>query len=337
MKLKTILIGSAAASAMAFAAPAGAETYLSVFGGWNSLDGDDLGFGPFSYTGLFSSDTDATTIYFVGAIFGTSSWTGYFSVTSSGTLKTTRYTNAYGSTYAAGFSEDEFDSGFVVGGAFGFDFANGLRSEIEIAWRKNDMGEDHAITGTQNQRSYAKRTDSWVGYIKRFTTGGSFVSGGSYTTGNPFIAVSTSHTSASTPLAVTATASGDVSSFALMANVWYDFDLGESSPIIPFVGVGLGAVNLSVDYSGAAALPPNAGSVIGASGTIQNTIAFATDTEEWTWGWQVGAGLAYEFGDGMRLSAQYRYFSTGDITVAGQDFGVNSQEGLIGLHIPFGR
>ena len=122
----------------------------------------------------------------------------------------------------------------------------------------------------------------------------------------------------------------------MMANVWYDFNM-EGSPYTPFVGVGVGAVNLGVEYAGRAVLPTNTAGVVPNYTTLQNTIRFATDTDEWTWGWQAAAGLAYEFGNGMSLSAQYRYFSTGDITVLGQDFGVSSHEGLIGLQIPLGN
>jgi len=37
----------------------------------------------------------------------------------------------------------------------------------------------------------------------------------------------------------------------------------------------------------------------------------------------------------MIISAQYRCFSTGDIDVGGQDFSIQSHEGLIALNIPF--
>jgi opacity protein-like surface antigen len=117
--------------------------------------------------------------------------------------------------------------------------------------------------------------------------------------------------------------SAEAETFALMANLWYDFNI-DSSPITPFVGAGIGAAKLSFDYS--ASYPTYSGSAVSQTGT-----------DDWVFAWQLGAGLGYEFDNGMMLSAQYRYFATGDIEVAGQDVGLNSHEALIGLSIPLGN
>ena len=49
---------------------------------------------------------------------------------------------------------------------------------------------------------------------------------------------------------MTALSDGEVSAFSLMANVWYDIDLG-NSPITPFLGAGVGMAKVDVEHRGA--------------------------------------------------------------------------------------
>jgi len=334
MKLKSVLANGAAATALCLAMPAHADhAYVSLFGGFNSLNADDIRIGPFSYSTTIGKHysktilaTDSPTKWSTrhGYLKGT---TFYFRRTNSG------YT--YAVTYVGGFNDSAADSGFVIGGALGMDFDDGWRAEIEIAWRKNDIGERHHFMGTFSQVSRSHSTRFLTGEASLFTPSGSRTATGPTFGGTaPFTDYRTWVYSTGTSFTATAKASGEVQAFSVMANVWYDWDLGEGNPIHPFVGAGVGAVDLSVKLSGHAVLPTNTAVMFG---TYQNTAKFATDTDDWTWGWQAGAGLAYEFGNGMSLSAQYRYFSTGNITVAGRDYGVSSNELLFGLIVPLGQ
>jgi len=336
MRLKSILVGSAAASVICLAAPAFAgDYYVSVFGGINSLDGDNLAVGPFSYSTVAYSSSHGPQSHNI--------ITGFVGTPEGGQLKilnglayTTFTSGFFAHTYASGFSEGSFDSGFVVGAALGMGFAENWRAELEMAWRKNNMGQGHVLHGTQSSLSGSRGTKYFTGTIYFKTSGGATTDSGIYTAGNPLTLQFYSLNSTAAPFQANVATSGDVTSFALMANLWHDFKI-ENSPITPFIGAGVGAVRLAVDYSGQAVLPTNTQGVLSNYGTFQHTAHFGTNTDDWTWGWQAGAGLAYDLGNGMSISAQYRYFATGDITVAGQDFGVTSNEGLIALQIPLSR
>jgi opacity protein-like surface antigen len=107
-----------------------------------------------------------------------------------------------------------------------------------------------------------------------------------------------------------------------MANLWYDYDLGNNFSAI--FGGGLGAAHLNVEYN--AALPTYFGS----------TAQYRVDDGGWGFAYQVGAGLGYDLGGGMMLSAQYRYFATSDIDVGRTDLSVTSHNFLVGLNIPLG-
>jgi len=334
MNLKSALIGSAAAGALCLAAPAHAnDFYVSVFGGFNSLDGDDISFGPFSYSTL-ASYTVFTGGYGFGALSRVSGNTTWI-FPGSGSVVFKTISTIYARTYASGFRESEFDEGFVFGFAGGLSFGEGWRGELELAWRKNDMGDNNPISVSQRLDTY-RFIPQYVYGFGLVYTGGTLLYSTTFTTGNPLTWTNTNPTYTQRSVSATATGSGEVSSFAIMANIWKDFELGGDSPVIPFVGFGVGMVNLDVDYSGRAVLPTNTLNSISSVTTIQNTAVFGTQADGWTWGAQAAVGLAYDFG-GMTLSAQYRYFTTGDIDLAGQDFGVSSHEGLIALIFPLGN
>jgi opacity protein-like surface antigen len=77
--------------------------------------------------------------------------------------------------------------------------------------------------------------------------------------------------------------------YALMANAWYDFDVG--MPVTPYVGGGIGMALIQMD-----------GKLDGISLHEKNDTVFA---------WQVGAGLAYPLSAHTKLTLDYRYFSAG--------------------------
>lgn len=86
-------------------------------------------------------------------------------------------------------------------------------------------------------------------------------------------------------------ADGDVSSIALMANGFYDFDLG--SPFVPYVGGGIGVAYLSVNDVGA----------------LGNPLA---DDDDTVFAYQLGVGVGYQISPTVTLTADYRYFATAD-------------------------
>lgn len=77
---------------------------------------------------------------------------------------------------------------------------------------------------------------------------------------------------------------GDISALAFMGNGWYDFDTG--TPLIPYLGGGLGFAVITID-----------------SGGSESDTVFA---------WQIGAGIGYEVTTGVVVSADYRFLATSD-------------------------
>jgi OOP family OmpA-OmpF porin len=89
-----------------------------------------------------------------------------------------------------------------------------------------------------------------------------------------------------------AKADGDVSSLALMANAFYDFDTG--GPWKPYLGIGLGYARISLDLS---ALGQKL------SDDSDNVIAY-----------QAMAGVGYAVSPTITIYGGYKYFDTQDTT-----------------------
>jgi opacity protein-like surface antigen len=87
----------------------------------------------------------------------------------------------------------------------------------------------------------------------------------------------------------------DFSTFSVLANVWYDFDLGG---VKPYVGGGIGWANAKAD-----------GSIAGGT-----TLAF--DFEDDGFAWQLGAGINFDISPNMKLGVGYRYFEGPDVGVS---------------------
>ncbi len=86
-------------------------------------------------------------------------------------------------------------------------------------------------------------------------------------------------------------AAGDVSSFAVMANAYYDIYLSERW--LSYLGVGIGGARISVDEASVAGIP---------IGSDEDTV-FA---------YQFIVGFGYAVNPVMLLSIDYRYFATAD-------------------------
>ncbi|MFT3724058.1 MAG: outer membrane beta-barrel protein [Hyphomonadaceae bacterium] len=99
------------------------------------------------------------------------------------------------------------------------------------------------------------------------------------------------------PANLTRQADGKVGLISLMANAYWDFDMGPG--ITPFVGVGGGAMRANVDFAGPRPTAPNAAAV-----TI-------VDNDKINIGWQMMAGFSTPIAGNMLLTAQARYFDAG--------------------------
>jgi len=339
MKLRSALTLGAAAGALALAFPAQAGSYVSLFGGWSNSDSDFT-------VGPFSASTTKKTSDYSKVIHGAGFYTvhHFYRPTYTNTATVIAGIGYYHTLYynsrqtianvatLAGF-RDEADSGFVVGGAWGLTFEGNLRAEFEAAYRSYDIGSHHQLGGMQSHHSRTYLTLSVVGYVfydapPIVCTGsgpcGTTATSSAFTSGDPFVLYGYK-TGGTGPTTITGTAhsSGDLTAFSLMANVWYDFDLG--TPVVPFIGAGIGTAKLDLSYDARVTFPSTTTSTHG-------------DASDWVFAWQLGAGLGYELGNGMTLSAQYRYFATGDASVRdGQSVDVKANEVLIGLNIPLGN
>jgi len=90
---------------------------------------------------------------------------------------------------------------------------------------------------------------------------------------------------------------GNQSTFAIMANVWYDIDAGWR--LKPYVGGGVGWARTKVD-----------GAFLTFSGSTWTT-AFSRHDNGFAW--QLGAGFNYEVQPGVNVGVGYRYFQGPDV------------------------
>jgi len=345
MRLKSILTMSVALSAIIANKSAEADQYyVSLFGGASSTD-STFDVGPFYYSKTatrtdyggrlytYSEVTDRTLLFTHPSFTVRVRQGGPLSHSFFNYSRQT-FTNL---NAAEGF-QVESDLGFVVGAAIGLDLENGWRTELEAAFRSYKLDGPPAFPAYQ---SYQLQT--FVSYsLRGFVSITTLISGitqynrfNLYTSAFPF---TISHTRYASPVqstvAAAAQSDGELTSFSLMANVWYDYQLGDDSPYALILGGGIGMAKLDVDYRARVTFPANA---LGVYTFPPATDTARTSAEDWVFAWQAGAGLGYEFNNGMMLSAQYRYFATGDVDVGGQDVNVQSHEGIVALRFPLGN
>lgn len=89
-----------------------------------------------------------------------------------------------------------------------------------------------------------------------------------------------------------ASGSGDVDALSVIANVFYDIDIG--SKFEPYVGAGLGLARVSAD---------------GASPISTTTI----DDDDFGYALQAAAGVAYPLNERLKLTVDYRFLSVQDL------------------------
>lgn len=90
------------------------------------------------------------------------------------------------------------------------------------------------------------------------------------------------------------------STFSVLANAWYDFDIGG---VKPYVGGGIGWADSDLD-----------GNFVG--GTVP-----ALSTSDSGFAWQLGAGVNFSISPNMMLGVGYRYFRGPEVTVLPPDTG----------------
>lgn len=91
---------------------------------------------------------------------------------------------------------------------------------------------------------------------------------------------------------------GHISSFAVMANLWYDIDLGHFKP---YFGGGIGWARSQYDIN-----------VF--SNTFSSALTAVEDADS-GFAYQLGAGFNYRVSKGAQLGLGYRYFQAADVKV----------------------
>lgn len=358
------------AAALALTSSAWAEqgdTYFSIFGGYSTLADVDIGQGAAkNVTVSRVSDLLETGIAnkqnYINVLTGTSKT---FTYKTPASTKVTHTNNLYKNTlqssttfgilhslvkltYNRQFDGEIGSEGWVVGAAFGVELFQGLRGELEAAFRRYDL-ED---TSVANIGYYYHVTKQRQGHYYKFpvSTGTKTTALTQKTTKTNTFSI-TNRTNSFGTVGGTAATEGELASFSFMANLWFDLPLGNSG-IVPFVGGGIGIANLSLDQSFVKTLVRanvnNLGQTTGPTSTVNFpvvttktftvTVGSRLKEDEAVFAYQFGAGLAYEFGNGMRLSAQYRYFATTEADFGpGGQIKVESNDILLGLTLPLGR
>jgi opacity protein-like surface antigen len=103
---------------------------------------------------------------------------------------------------------------------------------------------------------------------------------------------------------------GDMSSLAVMGNVFYDFTTG--SPLTPYIGGGLGVANVEIDFD--------------VPGGKDDDTVFA---------YQVALGAAYELSPAAALTLDLRYFGTENADLFGAEFTYDNMSFMAGLRYSF--
>jgi opacity protein-like surface antigen len=98
----------------------------------------------------------------------------------------------------------------------------------------------------------------------------------------------------------------DHSTFSVLANLWYDVDVGSISP---YIGGGLGWADTEIE-----------GTYLGAAG---GPFSFSNSG----FAWQVGAGINFDVSPNIKLGVGYRYFEGPEVTVGSVNLPLNSATG----------
>ncbi len=178
-------------------------------------------------------------------------------------------------------TESDFETGFGVAVSGGYSFgslvdsgflAGGFRLEGEIAYRRNNI-DSLTITDIERLPSGIFSPGTLIG-AKIPDDGG-----------------------------------GEISAISFMVNGFYDF--GARSRIKPYLGVGAGVAQLSMnDVDGLFGIAATLADPPG--GDTALTVRLKVDDDDTVFAYQFGAGVGYEISEMIILTLDYRYFATRD-------------------------
>ena len=110
---------------------------------------------------------------------------------------------------------------------------------------------------------------------------------------------------------------GDVTSLAIMANGYYDFN--NKSRFTPFIGAGIGFANVSV----------NDLHYVGYSDDAN------IDDDDTVFAYQLSAGVGFEITERITLDLKYRYFETEDLDIKNGTVEYSSNNVYTGIRLSF--
>jgi OmpA-OmpF porin, OOP family len=96
---------------------------------------------------------------------------------------------------------------------------------------------------------------------------------------------------------------GYLQNYGGMINAYYDFDIGW--PITPYVGAGVGLAQINLNGSRATVTQLQTATVPGAA-----TGYYINDTSAWKFAYQAIVGGAWNIGNGLALTLEYRFYGT---------------------------
>ncbi|MBI1212789.1 MAG: outer membrane beta-barrel protein [Alphaproteobacteria bacterium] len=177
-------------------------------------------------------------------------------------------TNFSSGTYNAHF---DFETGFMLSSAIGLEldrWLHGLKVEIEGSYRRNKIGGNWTFTES------SAITIPTIGLSAVALSSGSI--------------------------------SGHLSTFALMSNAWYEFDIG--TRFKPYIGGGVGWARSKLD----GAFQSNR--LLITSLAINPFQGFSVENSGFAY--QLGAGITSQIMPGVSLGLGYRYFDGPDIELS---------------------
>ena len=182
------------------------------------------------------------------------------------------------------------DDGWTFTGALGWALADGLRAEGEIGYRTNDIGSMHVLE---------------PGSLVALLPPGAPPAAAALLKNRRQII------------------DGNITSLTLMANLYYDMEMGGA--VTPYIGGGIGLARLAVEARSA-------------DGRL------LVDDDDMVPAWKLGGGLGYRLAEAggwpVTISLDYRYYATGDPTftgsLTGTDFDTEQSGHLIGIGLRFG-
>ena len=119
----------------------------------------------------------------------------------------------------------------------------------------------------------------------------------------------------SIPGAPTVPIEGDVSSTALMGNVYWD--LNTSTAVTPFIGAGIGVANVDGEIDSVFGIPVN------------------ESGDDTVFAYQLALGVAFKVSEAAKIDLSYRYFATSDADLDGMEIEYETSNIMVGFRTNF--